>query len=80
MPAPAPRRRRKEETRGGFRAAARHIACRPRRQPERVWLADTMDWLHLWADSDATSAPDATDEPTRPDSPDDLSADFSPGF
>jgi hypothetical protein len=88
-PAPAQRRRRTEETRGGFRlAVAKIVRWAIRRTPpavtdppeaERFWLSDTMDWLQLWADNEATTAPDATHEPARPDSPDDP-PDFSPGL
>jgi len=47
-------------------------------EPERLWLADTMDWNRLWADNDAMSAFQFDDDPMRPDSFYDPSSDFSP--
>lgn len=71
------RKRRREETRRGFMAVQNIMRWirRPRRpEPERLWLADTLDWLQLWHEEPAT-APDP--EPTRPDSFN-SSDDFSP--
>jgi hypothetical protein len=47
-------------------------------EPERLWLADTMDWNRLWADDDAMSAFHVDDEPMRPECFFDPSGDFSP--
>lgn len=69
-PAPsysAARRKRTEETRGGFRMA-RAIICRIHRPPplpERPWLSDSLDWLQQWA---AFEGAHADPEPMRPDS------------
>jgi len=45
-------------------------------EAERLWLADTMDWMQLWTEQPATE-PDP--EPARPDSLE-PSDDFSPGL
>jgi hypothetical protein len=89
-PAPAPpsreqRRRRTEETRGGFKLALQKIMRRiprvaaPPPEQERHWLADTMDWLQQWADYEVMTEFDAAaaDEPTRPGSFYDHCEDFS---
>lgn len=76
--------------RGAFRMAVRKIMGRIRSvlpakppefeppDPERLWLADTMDWNRLWADNDAMNTFQFNDDPMRPDSLPDQSCDFSP--
>jgi hypothetical protein len=56
-PQPAPRRRRREETRGGFNLAARQIMRRAVKIPAAAYaavayLSDTLDWLNLWHQAD----------------------------
>jgi hypothetical protein len=58
-PAPKPlqRRRRTEETGGGFKLAARQIMRRAVRLPAAAYaavayLSDTLDWLNLWHQAD----------------------------
>jgi hypothetical protein len=80
VPKPS-QRRRTEETRGGFKLAVQKIMRRVHRKPppteaERIWLSETMDWLQLWADSEAMSDLDAASDPTRPDGSNDI-YDFS---
>jgi hypothetical protein len=51
-PSPAQRRKRREETWGGFKMAAAPVMCHT--TPARaffhaaLFLQDTLDWLHLW--------------------------------
>jgi hypothetical protein len=77
-PKPKRRRNRREETERAFgmvRSIIRRVR-RPRHEPERLWLSDTLDWLQLWATFDETS-PDLG--PFRPGSfPGDDG--FSPGL
>jgi len=56
-PQPSQRRRRTEETRGGFNLAARQIMRRAVRLPAAAFAAvaypsDTLDWLNLWHQAD----------------------------
>ena len=77
---PVQRRRRTEDTRSGFRAAAVRLVrsiFHPREgEPERPWLSDTLEWLQLWTEEPATG-PDLDHDPMRPGSFD-PSGDFSP--
>ena len=62
-PAPQPtqrRRRTEEETRGGFKLAARQIMHRAARLPAAAYaavafLSDTLDWLNPWHNETASS-------------------------
>jgi hypothetical protein len=65
-PAPKPRRRRRDETRGAFRAAGTMILRQIAALPAVMFLADTLDWLNLWHQ-------DAGDELTAEPSPNHLS-------
>jgi hypothetical protein len=51
-PEPKPRRRRKDESNRGFRAAARNVLRRAVRLPAIATVAeflwDTLDWLNPW--------------------------------
>ena len=68
-PQPAQRRRRTEETRGGFKLAAQQIMRRAvRRLPAAAYaavdyLSDTLDWLNLWQEADQL---DDDFEPSQP--------------
>jgi hypothetical protein len=73
------RRRRKDETQGGFKLAFHKIMRRiprpetPPVEAARLWLADTLDWLQLWHEEPVTE-PEPNNEPARPDA---LADDFS---
>ena len=62
-PAPQPtqrRRRTEEETRGGFKLAARQIMHRAARLPAAAYaavafLSDTLDWLNPWHNETASA-------------------------
>jgi len=61
-PAPQPtlRRRRTDETRGGFKLAARQIMRRAVRIPAAAYetiafLSDTLDWLNPWHSGDESN-------------------------
>jgi len=63
----AARKKRTEETRGGFKSLIpiiRRRIHRPPPLPERLWLSDTLDWLQQWA---AFEDALPTGEPIRPD-------------
>ena len=70
-PAPQPtqrRRRTDEETRGGFKLAAKQIMHRAARLPAAAYaavgyLSDTLDWLNLWQEADQF---DDDFEPSQP--------------